>query len=164
MGLLVIGLALLAAHLGRVRVYGDSDFSMLRGKAFTPLLVEFTYKRRIFEVLLDLGLTCVAYYGAYVMRFDRDLPQYLPPVRHLVADRDRLSAAQLFHGGCVPGLWHYLTTADLLTYLKGVALGTVCSVIALVYRYRFSGYSRSVFIIYAMALLLLLVCSRYCSG
>jgi UDP-GlcNAc:undecaprenyl-phosphate/decaprenyl-phosphate GlcNAc-1-phosphate transferase len=160
-GFLVIGLALLAAHLARVRVYGGSDFSMLRDKPFTPLLVEFTYKRRIFEVLLDLGLIIVAYYGAYVIRFDGDLPQYY---NLFVVSLPIVIACQLlsfFAVGVYRGLWHYLTTADLLTYLKGVALGTVCSVIALVYVYRFSGYSRSVFIIYGMALLLLLVCSRY---
>jgi UDP-GlcNAc:undecaprenyl-phosphate GlcNAc-1-phosphate transferase len=161
MGLLVIGLALLAVHLARVRVYGDSDFAMLRGKAFTPLLVEFTYKRRIFEVLLDLGLTCVAYYGAYVMRFDRDLPQYYVLFVNSLPIVIACQLLSFFTVGVYRGLWHYLTTADLLTYIKGVALGTVCSVIALLYRYRFSGYSRSVFIIYAMALLLLLVCSRY---
>jgi UDP-GlcNAc:undecaprenyl-phosphate/decaprenyl-phosphate GlcNAc-1-phosphate transferase len=160
-GLLVIGLALLATHLARVRVYGDSDFAMLRDKSFTPLLVEFTYKRRMFEVLLDLGLTIVAYYAAYIIRFDRDMPQYYAL---FVASLPIVIACQLlsfFTVGVYRGLWHYLTTADLLTYFKGVTLGTVCSVIALVYLYRFSGYSRSVFIIYAMALLLLLVCSRY---
>jgi UDP-GlcNAc:undecaprenyl-phosphate GlcNAc-1-phosphate transferase len=160
-GLLVIGLALLAVHLARVRVYGDSDFAMLRDKSFTPLLVEFTYKRRIFEVLLDLGLTIVAYYGAYTIRFDRDLPQYY---LLFVTSLPIVIACQLlsfFTVGVYRGLWHYLTTADLMTYGKGVIVGTVCSVLALVYLYRFDGYSRSVFIIYAMALFLLLVCSRY---
>ena len=33
-------------------------------------------ERRLFEVLLDLALVILAYYGAYVIRFDRDLPQY----------------------------------------------------------------------------------------
>jgi UDP-GlcNAc:undecaprenyl-phosphate GlcNAc-1-phosphate transferase len=160
-GLLVIGLALLATHLARVRVYGDNDFAMLRDNSFTPLLVEFTYKRRIFEVLLDLGLTIVAYYGAYVIRFDRDMPQYY---QLFVTSLPIVIACQLlsfFTVGVYRGLWHHLTTADLMTYSKGVILGTVCSVLALVYRYRFDGYSRSVFIIYAMALFLLLVCSRY---
>ena len=160
-GLLVIGLALLATQLGRVRVYEGRDFAMLRDKAFTPLLVEFTYKRRVFEVLLDVGLVSVAYYGSYVIRFDRDLPQYYDL---FVASLPIVIACQLlsfFALGVYRGLWRFLTAGDLLTYFKGVTLGTVCSVITLVYLYRFTGYSRSVFIIYAMALLLLLAASRY---
>jgi UDP-GlcNAc:undecaprenyl-phosphate GlcNAc-1-phosphate transferase len=160
-GLLVIGLALLATHLAKVRVYDGSDFAMLRDKTFTPLLVEFTYKRRVFEVLLDLGLVIVAYYGSYVIRFDRDLPQYYDL---FVASLPIVIACQLlsfFAVGVYRGLWRFLTAGDLLTYVKAVALGTVSSVIMLVYLYRFSGYSRSVFIIYAMALLLLLAASRY---
>ena len=160
-GLLVIGLALLATQLGRVRVYEGRDFAMLRDRAFTPLLVEFTYKRRVFEVLLDVGLVSVAYYGSYVIRFDRDLPQYYDL---FVASLPIVIACQLlsfFALGVYRGLWRFLTAGDLLTYFKGVTLGTVCSVITLVYLYRFTGYSRSVFIIYAMALLLLLAASRY---
>jgi UDP-GlcNAc:undecaprenyl-phosphate/decaprenyl-phosphate GlcNAc-1-phosphate transferase len=160
-GLLVIGLALLATQLAKVRVYDGSDFAMLRDKAFTPLLVEFTYKRRVFEVLLDLGLVIVAYYGSYVIRFDRDLPQYYDL---FVTSLPIVIACQLlsfFAVGVYRGLWRFLSAGDLLTYFKGVTLGTVCSVIMLVYLYRFSGYSRSVFIIYAMALLLLLAGSRY---
>ncbi len=160
-GLLVIVLALLAAQLAKVRVYDGRDFAMLRDKAFTPLLVEITYKRRVFEVLLDLGLVIVAYYGSYVIRFDRDLPQYYDL---FVASLPVVIACQLlsfFAMGVYRGLWRFLTAGDLLTYFKGVTLGTVCSVIMLVYLYRFTGYSRSVFIIYAMALLLLLASSRY---
>jgi UDP-GlcNAc:undecaprenyl-phosphate/decaprenyl-phosphate GlcNAc-1-phosphate transferase len=160
-GLLAIGLALLATQLARVRVYEGTDFARLRDKAFTPLLIEFTYKRRVFEVLLDLGLVIVAYYLAYIIRFDRDLPQYY----HLfVASLPVVIACQLvsfFGVGVYRGMWHFFTTADLMTYVKGVTLGTVSSVLALVYLYRFTGYSRSVFLIDGMTLLLLLIGSRY---
>jgi len=159
--LLVVGLSLLATQLARVRVYEGSDFARLRDKAFTPLLVEFTYRRRVFEVVLDLGLVIIAYYLAYLIRFDRDLPQYY----HLfVASLPVVIACQLvsfFGVGVYRGMWHFFTAADLMTYAKGVTLGTVSSVMALVYLYRFTGYSRSVFIIDAMALLLLLTGSRY---
>jgi UDP-GlcNAc:undecaprenyl-phosphate GlcNAc-1-phosphate transferase len=49
---------------------------------------------------------------------------------------------------------------DGVAFVKGVVLGTVGSVAALVYLYRFEDYSRSVFIIYAALLLLALVGSR----
>lgn len=159
--LMVIGLVLLATQLARVRVYEGKDFAALRGKAFTPLLVDFTYKRRIFEVLLDLTLVVVAYYGAYVIRFDRELPLYTTLIVQSLPVIIGVQLVSFFVAGVYRGVWHYFTISDLVTYLKGVMLGTVASVIALVYLFRFEGYSRMVFIIDAMLLLLLIVGSRY---
>jgi UDP-GlcNAc:undecaprenyl-phosphate/decaprenyl-phosphate GlcNAc-1-phosphate transferase len=160
-GAVVVALSLLAAHMARVRVYDGGDFISLRDRVFTPLLMEFTFKRRIFEVLLDLTLVILAYYGAYVIRFDRDLPQYH---KLLVASLPIVIGSQLvsfFVAGVYRGVWHYFTTADLLTYVKAVGLAVVSSLLALLYLYRFEGYSRAVFLIDAMALLLLLVGSRF---
>jgi UDP-GlcNAc:undecaprenyl-phosphate/decaprenyl-phosphate GlcNAc-1-phosphate transferase len=159
-GLLIVVLVLLAVHLGRVRIYGD-DFAALKDKAFTPLLMEMTYKRRVFEVLLDLVLVAVAYYGAYIIRFDDQFPdQY----NLFVTSLPVVIACQLvsfFVAGVYRGVWHYFTGSDVLTYVKGVALGTVSSILALLYLYRFVGYSRTVFIVDAMALVILLTASRY---
>ena len=75
--LLVIGLVLLGVQLARVNVYGEGqDFTLLRNRAYTPLLVDVTYKRRMFEVGLDFCLISIAYYGSYVVRFDEDFPLY----------------------------------------------------------------------------------------
>jgi UDP-GlcNAc:undecaprenyl-phosphate/decaprenyl-phosphate GlcNAc-1-phosphate transferase len=161
MGLLLVVLTLLGVQLARVRVYGDADFSALRDKAFTPILIEMTYKRRVFEVLLDLALVTLAYYGAYVIRFD---PKFTDDYGLFVASLPVVIACQLssfFVAGVYRGVWRYFSGADVLTYVKAVALGSVTSVLALLYLYRFVGYSRSVFLIDAMALLLLLVGSRY---
>jgi UDP-GlcNAc:undecaprenyl-phosphate GlcNAc-1-phosphate transferase len=160
-GIVVVTLSLLAAHLGRVRMYDGGDFISLRDRVFTPLLIEFTYKRRIFEVLLDLALVVLAYYGAYVIRFDRELPQYH---NLLIASLPIVIGCQLvsfFIAGVYRGVWHYFTTNDLITYVKAVGLAVVSSLLALLYVYRFEGYSRAVFLIDAMALLLLLVGSRF---
>ncbi len=160
-GIVVVTLSLLAAHLARVRMYDGRDFISLRDRVFTPLLIEFTFKRRIFEVLLDLALVILAYYGAYVIRFDRDLPQYH---NLFVASLPIVVGSQLvsfFIAGVYRGVWHYFTTADLITYVKAVGLAVVSSLLALLYIYRFEGYSRAVFLIDAMALLLLLVGSRF---
>ena len=160
-GLLLVVLTLMGVQLARVRVYGNDDLAVLKGKAFTPLLLDIAYKRRVFEVLLDFGLVTLAYYGAYVIRFDQQFPR-----NHelFVASLPIVIACQLasfFIAGVYRGVWHYFSGADVLTYVKAVALGSVTSLLALLYLYRFVGYSRSVFLIDAMALLLLVVGSRY---
>ena len=65
-----------------------------------------------------------------------------------------------FVAGVYRGVWRFVTVSDLMTYVRGVAAGSVTSVLALVYLYRFHGYSRMVFVISGMLLLLLVSASR----
>jgi UDP-GlcNAc:undecaprenyl-phosphate GlcNAc-1-phosphate transferase len=149
--LLLIGLVLLGIQLARVRVYDGEDFSALVRNKYTPLLVEVTYRRRLFELVLDVILVAVCYYAAYAIRFDAELPQYtylflqsLP----IVIGSQILSFVVV---GVYRSTWRYIGLGDLGTFAKGIALGTVSSVIVLVYLYHFEGYSRGVFVIYALA-------------
>ena len=57
-------------------------------------------------------------------------------------------------------MWRHFSLMDGVTFTKGVAFGTFVAVFAVVYIYRFENYSRSVFVIYAALLLLLLTGSR----
>ncbi len=159
-GLLLITLLLLGVHLGRVRVYGGADYSLLKRNRYTPLLVDVMYKRRIAEVLLDLLLVTLAYYAAYVIRFDVDLPRYYDQFERSLPIVIGSQLVMFFVVGLYRGVWRYMSVADLTTYGKAVAGGTIASVIAIVYIYRFEGYSRGVFIIDAMALTLLIIGSR----
>jgi UDP-GlcNAc:undecaprenyl-phosphate GlcNAc-1-phosphate transferase len=159
--LLVVGLVLLGVQLARVNVYGGGqDFSLLRNRAYTPLLVDVAYKRRLFEVILDLCLICIAYYGSYIVRFDRDFPLYYDLLVKSLPIVIACHLSSFFIVGVYRGLWRYVSAHDFIVYAKGVAMGSVASVLALVYLYRFEGYSRGVFIINAMALGLLVVGSR----
>ena len=160
LGLLLIGLGLLGLHLSRVRVYGDEDFALLKNRAYTPLLVEMTYKRRVFEVLLDFVLVTFSYYAAYVIRFDKDFPQYYALLARSLPIVIAVQLVSFFAVGVYRPVWRYFSASDLTTYVRGVGVGTVGSVLALLYLYRFDGYSRGVFIIYALMLGVLLVGSR----
>ncbi len=159
--LLVLALLLLAVHLARVRVYDGDDFRSLRDKAFTPLLIEVTYRRRIFEVLLDTGLISVSYYLAYALRFAEDFrPEYYQLFSTSLPIVIACQLAAFLVAGVYRGVWRYITITDLFAYVRGVAFGGVSMVLTLVYLYRFKGYSRSVFMINAMLVGLLVVGSR----
>jgi len=159
--LLLLGLALLAVQLAKVRVYTGSDFERLRLRALTPLLVEITYKRRIFEVLLDVCMISVAYYLAWVLRFD---DQFRPVYHNLFVVSLPIAIASqiagLYIGGAYKGVWRYISVGDLLVYVRGVLAGSAIMVIALVYLFRFTNYSRSVFMINALLVAALVVGSR----
>jgi UDP-GlcNAc:undecaprenyl-phosphate GlcNAc-1-phosphate transferase len=159
--LLLVSIVLFAIHLARVRVYDGDDFALLRGRPFTPLLIRMTYKRRVFEVALDTCLISIAYYLAYALRFAEEFrPLYYGL---FAASLPLVIACQLggfFIAGVYRGVWRYITITDLFTYLRGVLIGSAGIVLMVVYVYRFEHYSRSIFIINAMLVGLLIVGSR----
>jgi len=65
----------MGVYLSQLRVYPEKEFSMLRNRTFTPVLIELTYKRQLVLILLDFGLIAFAslfpmltvmLYGTYV--------------------------------------------------------------------------------------------------
>jgi len=49
-----IVLTLVGVYLGRVRVYDEAEIAAAKEKPLVALLVDLSYKRRVFEVALDL--------------------------------------------------------------------------------------------------------------
>lgn len=158
--LLLVGIVLLSIQLARVNVYGGEDFSLLRETHYARLLVSLAYKRRIFEVLLDCVLISLAYYAAYVLRFDNDFPSYRESFQRSLPIVIATQLASFFVAGVYRGVWRHFSSADMAVHARAVLLGVSTSVVALVLMYRFGSFSRSVFLIDTMALLLLLSGSR----
>ena len=150
-------------YLGRVKVY-EEDSILKETKGLTPILVQITYRRRLFEVFLDFVLISVAYYTAYLLRFEG-------PLYYLIGSNFKIFlkslpiviACQIFSFyimGVYKGIWERTSISDLIGYIKAITLGTVLSILILLFLYRFHSFSRAVFIIYWMLLLLLVSLSR----
>jgi UDP-GlcNAc:undecaprenyl-phosphate GlcNAc-1-phosphate transferase len=158
LALLVLGLVLLGIHLSRVRVVHSAEEGG-RG-AVLRLLADFQYKRQVLTLLLDACLIPLAYYAAYIIRFENDLERALGqfyaslPIVLLV----QLGALGSF--GLYRGVWQFTSIPDLLRIVRGTAAGTMASVVVLVYAGRFVGFSRTVFILDWVLLLLLIAGSR----
>jgi len=157
----VLAMMVFAVYLSRVRVYEESDLAILRSETLTPVVVDLTYKRRVFEVLLDLCLIPLAYYAAYRLRYEGALfgasyPSFQQSLPIVIA----LQLTSLFIVGGYRGVWRYFGMMDAVVFAKGVLMGTIASVIAVLYLYRFDNYSRAVFVIDAVLLLLMLSASR----
>ena len=160
-GVLLVALILLGVRLARVNVYGDDDFIALRDKRYTPLLVDFAYKRRVFEVLIDVILASIAYYAAYVVRFgDLFTVHYQGLFLESLPLVIGCELVGLYAAGVYRGIWQHVSLPDVVGHFKGVAFGTVASVLALLYFNRFEGYSRGVFIINFLLLAALVTGSR----
>src|SRR5260370_18202565 len=63
-------LTLLGVYLAGVKVYDEKERDLaLKEKPLYTFLVDVSYKRRIFEVLLDVVLIILAYWAAYAVKF-----------------------------------------------------------------------------------------------
>jgi UDP-GlcNAc:undecaprenyl-phosphate/decaprenyl-phosphate GlcNAc-1-phosphate transferase len=145
-------------YLARIRIYEAADPDSSRA---TPLLTNFMYKRRVAEVLLDLCLIPLAYYTAYKLRFEGGLlaanySLFLQSLPVVLASQ----LLALFIVGGYRGTWRYFGIMDAVVFAKGVVLGTVTAELVILYLYRFENYSRSVFVIDAAILILLLAGTR----
>jgi UDP-GlcNAc:undecaprenyl-phosphate GlcNAc-1-phosphate transferase len=62
--------------------------------------------------------------------------------------------------GVYRGIWRYTSLDDLIVFAKAVVLSSVLSVMAVLFAFRFEGFSRTVFIIDAMLMFMFLAGSR----
>jgi UDP-GlcNAc:undecaprenyl-phosphate GlcNAc-1-phosphate transferase len=159
---LLLAMTVFTVYLMKVRVYEGRDLSLLMGNPrVTPLVVNLVYKRRVAEVLLDACLIPIAYYAAYRLRFEG--PQLPPNFQNFLQSLPVVVASQigvLFALGAYRGIWQYFSLIDGVTFAKAAFAGTVLSELIVLYLYRFQSYSRTVFIIYAVLIFVLLSASR----
>ncbi|HKB12636.1 MAG TPA: hypothetical protein VKD69_18365 [Vicinamibacterales bacterium] len=157
----LIAMILFAAYLAGIRTYDDAETRAAEGK-ITPIIVEFMYKRRVAEVLLDLSLVTICYYGAYRMRFE-DPEDFMRNFGNFLRSMPVVLGAQMiafFFVGVYRGVWRHFGMVDTLNVAKGVLLGTVGAELIILYVYRFSSYSRTVFAIYGILVLSAVTLSR----
>jgi len=157
----VFGMVLFAVFLGGIRVYDDVELAANQ-RPLTPLVVDMMYKRRVAEVLLDFCLIIASYYMAYRLRFE-DPEEFLLNFTNFSQSLPVIVASQLvafFIVGVYRGVWRYFSLTDTIVMARGVFVGVVASQLAILYLYRFTSYSRAVFVIDAVLLMGSMTLSR----
>jgi UDP-GlcNAc:undecaprenyl-phosphate GlcNAc-1-phosphate transferase len=155
-------LVIIGVYLSQVKVYDPNQVDRSKyEKAVFAFLVDVSYKRRIFEVFLDGLLITLAYYASYTLLFGpiegtSDWNLFITTAPLLVI----LKLASFLAVGVYRGLWRYTSIDDLITYIKGVTMGSVVSVLAILLLFRFQNFSRKVFVLDAILLFFLVVGSR----
>src|ERR1043166_7866494 len=154
-----IVLTLVGVYLAGVKVYDENEAIALKDKPLYAFLVDLSYKRRIFEVLLDVVLVILSYWAAYAIRFPPDSPAWALFIRTLpVLVFVKMGVFLVM--GVYRGLWRYTSMSDLIVFAKAVVLSSIVSVLLLLFLFRFEGYSRKVLVIDALFMFLFLACSR----
>jgi UDP-GlcNAc:undecaprenyl-phosphate GlcNAc-1-phosphate transferase len=164
---LIVGFALsvlfIGLYLGKVGVYEESRNSIpetARGTLVDPF-GGLSHGRRIFEILFDTVLVALAYYSAYLLRFDGDMPgeqiaifiRTLPP---LVA----IQILSFLIGGVYKGIWRYAGINELARLAGSVFAGSAISALVVLFSYKFHGPSRAVFILNGVLLFVFMGMSR----
>ena len=155
-------LTLLGVYLAGVKVYDEEDEAKAaHDNRLAAFLVDVSYKRRIFEVLLDIVLITLAYYSAYALRFSGFAQTgawmvFLRTLPVLVF----VKMAAFLAMGVYRGIWRYTSIDDLVVFAKANLLGSIGSVLVILFAFRFDGVSRAVFVLDAVLMLMMLAASR----
>ncbi len=161
-GFFTVVLVILGVYLSKVKVYeGEKEDQAAAENAVFAFLINVSYKRRIFEVFLDAFLITLAYYSAFALLFpsfenSSNWDLFLRTLPLLIV----IKLGSFLLVGVYRGLWRYTSVGDLITFTKGVMLGSVTSILAVLLLYRFQNFSRTVFILDGILLLLAVVGSR----
>jgi UDP-GlcNAc:undecaprenyl-phosphate GlcNAc-1-phosphate transferase len=150
-------------YLAKVKVYPQDSILSARGegKGLTPVLVEITYRRRLFEVLLDFVLITVAYYSAYLLRFEGAMGANFHFFLKSLPIMISCQILCFYIMGVYRGVWESAGLRDLMGYIKAITAGTVAPMLIILLAYRFESFSRAVFAIYWVIMLILVSLSRF---
>jgi len=159
--LFAVVVTLVGIYLARVPAYDAQDFKALERSSFAPLLKDLTFRWHAGEVMLDLVLIVACYYIAYRLRFEGEaLDQFLPYFTASLPVVLGCKLASLYGSGLYQRSWETFSLRDIAVVLRGVLMGSVLSIMAAAYFYRFEGFSRVVFIMDALLLMIAIVATR----
>lgn len=155
-------LTIVGVYLAKVKVYKEQDEQLaLQNNAAFGFLLNLSHKRRVFEVILDAILITLSYYAAYALLFGsfEDTANW----KLFIQTVPILIVVKLFaflFVGVYRGIWRYTSIRNFVTFFKGVAIGSVLSILAVLLFYRFQNFSRAVFILDGLILFSAIAGSR----
>jgi len=159
--LFVVASTLFGIYLARVPAYEADDFLALQKSSFAPFLKDLAFKWHVGQVLLDILLISSSYYGAYLIRFEGEaLTEFLPTFTASFPVVLGFKLVALYSSGLYSRSWETFGLRDAYAVTRGVAGGSVLSILAATYIYRFELFSRGVLLIDAVLLFVLVMVSR----
>ncbi len=157
--ILISGAVVFGLFLGEVKVDPvelPSALSERKGSHPAVLGTNVFHKRAFVEMLLDLMAICLAYYTATLLRYEAELtPTRIARIWVILPVLIPVKLIVLYAFGLYRSMWRYLGLADLIHISRAVTTSSVLSVVAVLMVWNFEGYSRTVFVIDWMIMLML---------
>jgi UDP-GlcNAc:undecaprenyl-phosphate GlcNAc-1-phosphate transferase len=143
-----ISIILMGIYLAQLRVYPEKEFSVLRDKTYTPVLIELTYKKQVMLVVMDFFLIAFAYYLSYRLRFESEaFSQYFKVFLKSLPAVIACKFIAFFIIRIYKGFWKYISINDVMNIIKASLLASILSVVAVTFIYRFQNFSKGIFVI-----------------
>ncbi|MFH2044915.1 MAG: nucleoside-diphosphate sugar epimerase/dehydratase [Pseudomonadota bacterium] len=99
-------------------------------------------------IAIDIILITASFYGAHLIRFEFSIPPNYITSFYAILSAVILTKILLFYAfGLYRGMWRYTGIKDLLNIIKASTISSLVIVTLILFRTRFEGFSRSVFII-----------------
>ncbi len=157
--LLVISLALFAAYLSRFKVVAKPTH--VHTGTINRWLFDLTYRRRLFEIVLDFFIIGTAYYLAFWINLGLSM-SVIQLEEYLLSLPLALAGAYIsfFVLGVYRGVWKYVGIDDLLSYTKAAIAGTTLLLLTQLLNIRTGIIAPGIFILYAIFLFLGLAATR----
>ncbi|HET7435022.1 MAG TPA: hypothetical protein VFN10_09955 [Thermoanaerobaculia bacterium] len=160
-GAFCVVVVLIGLYLAGVRVYSPEEHERGGKQPLVAFLIDIGYKRRFFEVLLDLLLIIFSYYLAYRLHFGPmnggyDWSRFFETLPLVLGTK----IVVFLFAGLYRGLWKYVSFDDTLTFVRAVAGGSIAAILVLLFTSRFAGLSRVVFVLDALILFVLILATR----
>ncbi len=113
--------------------------------------------QRFGEIFVDLVLIVMAYFTAYLIRFEGGVPElqltYFMQTLPIVVV---IKVAVLYYFGLYQTVWRHVGVRDFVNILKSVFVSSLIIVVSILMYARFQYFSRTVFVVDAMLSLLLI--------
>lgn len=156
-----ISILLMGVYLAQLRVYPEKEFSLLRDQPYTPILANLMFKRQLALVMLDFCLITFSYYFSYRLRLSAsEFPFYFNIFLISLPAIIACKFAAYYITGIYRNIMGRISSTEVFGYLKASTLGTLLSVVAVTYFFRFENFSKGIFIIDWLLTMFLLMGTR----
>lgn len=156
---LMSGAVVFGLFLGEVKVDSvELPLALSHRKEESPAVLgtNVFHKRAFVEMLLDMAAICLAYYAATLLRYEAELtPTRLARIWVTLPVIIPVKLIVLYAFGLYRSMWRYLGIVDLIHLCRAVTTSSVITVVAILMIWNFEGYSRTVFVIDWMIMLML---------
>lgn len=156
----VLAMVFFGLFLSKIRIYSSNREIRNNGKnLFLGGMIY--YKEKMFEMTIDFIVISMSYIASYLLRYDGVISQVnLDLIINSLPILMIIKLSSFYWFGLYKAVWQYVGLHDLFNIFKAVTFGCIMSIISLVFMFRIEGYSRAVFIIDWLILLIAVSGSR----
>ncbi len=157
--LLIVTLAVLTVYLARLKVVVDTD-SRHPG-TFSKIMIDLTYRRRVFEITLDLFLIGISLYIAFLLSgsfrmTDEIMRSFMSSLPWAIGT----AYASFFIFGVYRGVWRYIGIDSLVRFSKATLGSVVLLVLVMNWLLNFDYIGVQLYLTYGLFLFMGIAATR----